>query len=154
MMVCFADGDRALFERALQRDTACWIFEFDVYDISPIRYTLASSASCFGLGGFVRRIASNCVKCKVVSSLKNRENLAFFLEEIKLYPEEKLPLRNKIPELSSDQQDLIIASSKRFVVHSPVITLRNRDSPDSKDGIPWDNVSVVSSHSASESSVK
>jgi hypothetical protein len=152
-MVCLAD--RINFQLSLKRDEECWIFEFEVHNTENIRCELASKASIYGLGGFVRRTSKDCVKCKVVSSLDNAKNLSEFLRELHVYPKKNL-IYTQEPVPSTDEQDLDVASSKKFVVYPVVSNLRNvvNLSPDTKEGLPWENVSVASSRSVSETSVR
>jgi hypothetical protein len=147
-------ADEAKFLESLRRDEECYVFEFEVYNVRKVRSELASQASFFSLGGFVRRTSKECVFCKVVSPLSNSDNLAAFLKGLNQYPKNRLVAKQRCPIKSSNEQDLDMASSRRFLVHSPPLALKDHKSPDLKEGESMDNVSVVSSHSSSTASVR
>jgi hypothetical protein len=147
-------ADEVKFLESLRRDEECYVFEFEVHNLQKIRSELASQASFFSLGGFVRRTSKECVFCKVVSPLSNSDNLAGFLKGLHQYPKNKVVAKQRCPIKSSNEQDLDMASSRRFLVHSPPGVLKDPKSPDLKEGESMDNVSVVSSHSGSTASVR
>jgi hypothetical protein len=126
-------ADEAKFLESLRRDEECYVFEFEVHNLQKVRSGLASQASFFSLGGFVRRTSKECVFCKVVSPLSNSDNLAGFLKGLHQYPKNKLVAKQRCPIKSSDEQDLDMASSRRFLVHSPPGLLKDPKSPDSSD---------------------
>jgi len=95
---------RVDLKAALQRPTQCKVFEFRVLSQKGVRAVLASKAVGFKLGGHVRRITKDCVVCKVVSSLKNDEYFAEFLEWLLIY--DKIESDMEEPVLSDDASNL------------------------------------------------
>ena len=102
----------------------------------------------------MRRTSKECVFCKVVSPLSIPDNLAAFLKGLQQYPKNKVVAKQRLPIKSSNEQDLDMASSRRFLVHSAPGVLKDPKSPDLKEGESMDNVSIVSSHSGSTASVR
>ena len=113
-MVCFADLGR--FEQALRLDDKCFVFEFEVHNKVHVQSFLSSIASIYGIGGFVRRTSKTCVKCKVVTTLGNDDNFTSFLEETRDRFTSSL-VRLTGPDVSTNEQDIEVAFSKKFVVH-------------------------------------
>jgi hypothetical protein len=149
MMICFAD--LIDFQQSLTLDDTCYVFEFEIHNTVHVRSALSANASEYGLGGFVRRISKKCVVCKVVSTLDNKKNFNSFLRELRTYGKKNL-VYHANPRQSTDEQDIDVAFSKRFVVHGVPLQLRDVDnpSPDTKGDVPWDNVSVSSARSGSD----
>jgi hypothetical protein len=115
MMVRFSD--LLEFQKCLKFDDTCYVFEFEIPNTVHVRSALAANASEYGVGGYERRISTDSVKCKAVTTLNNKETFSTnknFLSDLRTYGTNNLVYHAE-PRYSTDVQDINVAFSKRFV---------------------------------------